>query len=63
MVGAPVTLCSVTAEIARRTAKALQEAGGDVLALHAAAREIVASYEDMFTIHIVVLEMKVTNEI
>lgn len=62
MVGAPVSLCSVTDEIAKRTAKALQEAGGDVLALHAAARKIVASYDDLFTIHIaIMLMMKVTN--
>jgi hypothetical protein len=62
MVGAPVSLCVVTCEVAKRIYEAIDECKGDVLALHAAARKIVASYEDMFTIHIVVvLEMKVTN--
>jgi hypothetical protein len=64
MPDAPIHLRVVTCEVAKRIYKAIDECKGDVLALHAAARKIIASYEDMFTIHIVfVLEMKVTNEI
>ena len=59
---APVHLRSITCEVGKRLAKAIDECKSDVLALHAAARKIIASYDDLFTIHIaVVLTMKVTN--
>jgi hypothetical protein len=59
---APVHLRVVTCEVGKRLVKALDECKGDVLALHAAARKIIASYEDLFDLHIAVtLTMKVTN--
>ena len=62
MPDAPIHMRVVTCEVAKRLVKAIDECKGDVLALHAAAQKIVASYEDMFTISIVILlEMKVTN--
>jgi hypothetical protein len=62
MPDAPLHLRSVTCEVGKRLYKAIDECKGDVLALHSAARKIIASYEDLFTIRIVVLlEMKVTN--
>jgi hypothetical protein len=62
MPDAPLHLRSVTCEVAKRLVKAIDECKGDVLALHAAAQKIITSYEDLFTIRIVVvMEMKVTN--
>ena len=62
MPDAPIHLRSVTCEVGKRLYKAIGECKGDVLALHAAARKIIASYEDLFTIDIAIaLTMKVTN--
>jgi hypothetical protein len=62
MPDAPIHLRVVTCEVAKRIYEAIDECKGDVLALHAAAQKIITSYDDLFTIRIVVvMEMKVTN--